>query len=479
MSTFELLQRLYRYLIEHEEWVTGEMLAKELDCSSKTVRKYIAMLEPLLPEGWYMESVRGKGVYLHRPVYYSSHEVLSYVRLTEGDELKPLIACLIRQDQGITIFQLCQRLYYSESVIRKQISKLKEQLKRSQLKLHTKPIRIAGEERVIRQYQYDFFLEHSNELPLCQSFLNHCQAFIRKLEKNEYYNISYRSNTQLPILLKIWTDRLRKGHMLQSYLFPPILLDNGLHLDWLMPLVEEFLDTLHMPKNMNEIYYGASLILSSSIHLQVDLRCSRELPSVIEKYNLQDLMTFIIEAEKMTGVPLQEDCVFLQQIVSYWLEAGIRWVLDIHGHFQDHTPLAKEHEKLFTWIKDKVTECCCYAVRIRDADIAHITMMMLASVEEYRMLQKQKLILLYTSNDAENRYISTMLRQYLNANINIVEVTTKEALMVCLSKHHVHVIITSHKELVTERLNIPVFPIIPVLFYQDFKYLKEQLDMTC
>ncbi|MGR5996209.1 helix-turn-helix domain-containing protein [Bacillus cereus] len=98
------------FLIQDKKWHTFSQIAKEINCSTKTVQRDILIIKEVLPPKWNLQICKGKGVILHKPVDSSCTELNSlFIR----NELSFKILDSLFKSGTQTITSLSEKLYVS------------------------------------------------------------------------------------------------------------------------------------------------------------------------------------------------------------------------------------------------------------------------------------------------------------------------------------------------------------------------------
>ncbi|HDZ1822746.1 TPA: capsule synthesis transcriptional regulator AcpA, partial [Bacillus anthracis] len=134
---------LLNILIEEKRWFTLFELEKNLNCSSKTIRKDISIINDLLPKTIFIHSKKGKGVKLSLPQNQSISEAISNLL---KKSLTFLAIQQLLEERSNTVTSLADKLYLpisSTNIVLKRVSKY---IKKFGLSLEKKPLRIVGDE---------------------------------------------------------------------------------------------------------------------------------------------------------------------------------------------------------------------------------------------------------------------------------------------------------------------------------------------
>ncbi len=477
MTTSNRLIKIYQHLVEHEDWITAQELAVLLNCSVKTVRKDIVELTSFLPENWLIETQRGKGVFLHRPPNQTN---LAFEHLiNETDKLHNLITFLIRNESGCSLSEVSQALYYSASTISKVLELLRKDLKKYYLKIDMRPIRINGEEFHLRQFYFDFYLRKHCFHMVSEQFSESIYSFISEIERKGGFTFSDHGYAQLPILLSIWQSRMIKKEYITEFIYPAVLVESGNSIDWLLTLIKNYLESIHVMFIPSELHYGAALILGAArVEKKKDDDCL-SMNQIIGKPQLDSIMNVINYVEKQTQLPFSKDPILVQQCHEYFEHAKIRLITKVYSYANPHKSIIKNKQAfLYNCIQEAIVRNCNYAESFRDDDFADITMYFMASKKGQEMQQKEKTILLYMNDLGVMRYMKLKLLDNINGHIRLMT-TNQVHEMVSLALHgDLDAIITTNHHiygLVTN--DIPVLQVSPLLSDSEVKMIKNNLKL--
>ncbi len=477
MTTSNRLIKLYQHLVEHEDWITAQELAVLLNCSVKTVRKDLIELTSFLPGNWIIETLRGKGVFLHRPPNQTS---LAFEHLiNETDKLHNLITFLIRNESGCSLSEVSEALFYSGSTISKVLELLRNDLKKYYLKIDMRPIRINGEEFHLRQFYFDFYLRKHCFPLISEQASESIYSFMNEIERKGSFTFSDHSYAQLPILLSIWQSRMIKKKYITEFVYPAVLVESDNSIDWLLTLIESYLKSIQVMVIPSELHYGAALILGAArIEKRKDNHCL-SMNEIIGQPQFDSIRNVIKYVEEQTQLPFSNDPILVQQCHEYFEHAKIRLLTKVYSYANHHKSIIKNKQAfLYNCIQEAIVRNCNYAESFRDDDFADITMYFMASKKGHEIQQKEKTILLYMNDLGVLRYIMLKLLDHINGHIRLM--TTNQAHeMVSLALHgDIDAIITTNHHiygLVTN--DIPVLQVSPLLSDSEIKMIKNNLKI--
>ncbi|MGG4397585.1 helix-turn-helix domain-containing protein [Paenibacillus thiaminolyticus] len=471
MKTPNRLIKLCQYLVDHEEWVTTQELAVKMNCSAKTVRKDLELLKSLLPENWFIISQRGKGVCLQRPD--NSPDVYFEHMINQTDKMQNLMSFLIQNDSGCSLVEVSRALFYSVSTVSKLLKLVRKELKKYHLRLDMKPLKINGDEFHLRQFYYDYYVSKNSTDWIQSHSLNLMYSFMKRIENEGKFSFSDNTYIQLPIMLSVWQSRMAKKKYITEFVYPDLLAELGETIDWLLPLIEGYLESLHITYPPHELYYGAALILGAS---RITHNHSRR---IIVDHQWDTVANSIRYIEEQTRLPFSQDHILVQQIHEYCLSARVRWVTRVHSYVNLHKEVIKSRKPvLYHSIQEAVQLYSKYADSIREDDIADFTMYFVASRKGHHLQLKEKTILLYMSDPGVMRYAMLKLLDHLQGQIKIVTTNQAQEMAHLVAHQYVDVIVTTYKHneaLLTNE--VPIIQVSPLLSNYEINMIKDTLQL--
>ncbi|RJG25210.1 HTH domain-containing protein [Paenibacillus thiaminolyticus] len=475
VKTSNRLVALYQYLVEHDGWITTQQLAAMLCCSVSTIRNDLEILKSFLPDTWFIESRRGKGVHINRP---SNQPIVPFKQLlNETDRVQNLIGYLIHNESGCTLTELSQKLFYSVSTISKIIKILKHELKKYHLKLGTKPVKIHGNEFHLRQFYFDYYLNKNSTAWIQQDTLKSICTLMRSIEQIGGFKFSDNSYIQLPIVLSIWQSRLLKKQYITKFVYPTLFNESSDSFRWIIPMIEEHLKKLYIRVSSHELQYGAALILGVP-RIEGEMAGSTKTHNeMVEQCHMDPVIKLIQSIEEKARLPFSDDPILFQQLYDYYKYASIRWITGIHSNANQNTIKIKDSEfSLFKSVHEAMHQCFNYVESIREDDVADITMFFVASKLGYHMQQKEKTILLYVSEIGVMRYVKLKLLENICGRIKIVTTNHAHEMQYLATTKNIDIIVTTNQQSYTLLPNnIPIIHIDPIPSSYDINIIQDAL----
>lgn len=136
-------QKLLHILIQDSDWYTLSDLAYQLGCANKTIRRDVAYLKTYLPPNWKIESVKGRGIRLRKPVEDGIKELNL---IFEQYDMTFQILNQLFYESATTMKQLASNLYIQTASLYKYLKRVQIYLSHFSLKIIKQPLRIQGDE---------------------------------------------------------------------------------------------------------------------------------------------------------------------------------------------------------------------------------------------------------------------------------------------------------------------------------------------
>lgn len=155
------------FLSDEDKWYKIEELANYLDCTQKTVRTDIQFINSIFPENWWIETIKGKGVYLHKPIN-SSNEDIYTIFVKNSYTYQAILLILLK---NVTVISELGKEFITQqySTVYKVLDRVDELLKYYDLTLNRAPLQINGLEENKRRLCTDVTYElysNTNDWPI-------------------------------------------------------------------------------------------------------------------------------------------------------------------------------------------------------------------------------------------------------------------------------------------------------------------------
>jgi len=422
--------QIINILSSHDKWYTSEELAKELDCTEKTIRNDIQAINTDLPNGWEIETIKGKGIYIKKPIDASINEIRSlYVR--NSITFRAILYIQFKQIKNIS--GLAAALYSQEKAVYKILERVEDLLHSYNLQLKRGPLEIIGREFDIRL--------------LCCDILDALNDHItHNLDNWPFENISFST---LKEIVTTTTGKFKLFiYPMTTYKYIYFLatmlnrmkkeIDLSLNNETSQRIVESHFFKISdeiCTKIEKEFNVGISLNERIAFTLSIStlpyysfdeiekseflsLFHSKETPYYHDMFDLVDRL------EKKLGIPLLNDEEFLYTFQSQYKRYSL--ILYSIEKREPSYPIDRftyeNYPELFNQVKNILIEWTnekSYPGVTKDG-IAKVTLNIQATKMKLDMLKKN--VLLLTSNGpAVYRYISTKLIKEFGHKINLIQ----------------------------------------------------------
>lgn len=182
MRIYHRKLRIIKELIEKDDFVSSESLAKRIGVSSRTIRDDIKQLTAeLLDEGITLFSIPGKGYSIRSTDKQKARNFLeqnmggmSFFSDTPESRVYELVKILLFADKPVTLDEIAEALYVSRSTAEKDLGDAEKWLASQKLILVKKTavgIQVAGSEIALRYAMVNCLLEQETENGLLGGFV--------------------------------------------------------------------------------------------------------------------------------------------------------------------------------------------------------------------------------------------------------------------------------------------------------------------
>lgn len=221
--------KLLKYINEQHTWISSNQLAAQFSVSKRTIKSYIADIQTLAPQ-IVISSNRGYRVDSNKLALFLKETELN-VPETRAERCSYLLLKLVSVELPISIYDLTEELFISESTLLNDIKLLKKQCANYSLEIkYTKnTLQLVGTEKAKRQLIHTTLLaELDNSFgditKLQESFLDFDLDYIKEIVAETFSNNAFFTNdyalTNIVIHLAIAIDRMKNNFQFpQSEIF--------------------------------------------------------------------------------------------------------------------------------------------------------------------------------------------------------------------------------------------------------------------
>ncbi|WP_430510324.1 BglG family transcription antiterminator [Gottfriedia solisilvae] len=428
-STKRRLQ-IINILSSNDKWYTSEELASELSCTEKTIRNDIQSINLDLPNGWEIETIKGKGIYIKKPISASINEIRSlFVR--NSVTFRAILYIQFKQIKNIS--GLASALYAQEQAIYKLLGRVEALLNSYSLQLKRGPLQIIGREFDIRLLCCDMLdvlndhtahtldnwpfenISFSKLKEIVTTTTDKYKLFIYPATTNKYIyflaTMLYRIKKEIDLNLNSET----RNRIVDSHFFK--ISDE---------ICNEIENVFNVNISLNERIAFTLSITTLPYYSFDETEKSEFLTLFYNKktsyYN--DMYQLVERLEKNLGIPLLNDEDFLYTFQSQFKRYSL--VLYSIEKIEPSYPLDRytneNYPELFNQVRNILFEWTnerSYPELTKDG-VAKVTLNIQATKIKYDMV-KQNILLLTSNGPGVYRYISTKLIKEFGHKMNILQ----------------------------------------------------------
>jgi lichenan operon transcriptional antiterminator len=210
--------KLLQYLNEQDNWVSSTKLAEKFNLSKRTIKSYIADIQINEPD-LIISSNKGYRVKSSNLITFFSNIEIS-VPETPTERIAYLLLKLISTEKSLSIYDLAEELFISESTLLSDAKKLKKQCSDLSLdvKLTKDTLQLVGTEKAKRQLIHSTLLSELNNnfvdiTKLQESFIDFDLDYIKEIIAEIFSDYDFFTNdyalTNIVIHLAIAVDRMK------------------------------------------------------------------------------------------------------------------------------------------------------------------------------------------------------------------------------------------------------------------------------
>ncbi|HFU7090068.1 TPA: helix-turn-helix domain-containing protein [Bacillus cereus] len=170
-------------LIMEEESLTSKEMAKQLNCSNRTIINEISELKNDLPENWDIIGMKTRGYTLQKPPIESLTPIIkSYLQ----ESMLYIILLDTLKNNDFTLEKWCLTLFTNKSTLKSNLKQYKSILSENRLKFSFSPMQLKGEEIHIRYFYQAFLFSIERYVQI----ITLPEELMRKVKKNlDFYNV--------------------------------------------------------------------------------------------------------------------------------------------------------------------------------------------------------------------------------------------------------------------------------------------------
>ena len=211
--------KIVEILLHEKDFLKSIQLSLKLECSAKTVQRYISIINTeLVQHGAYIDSKRGKGYKLiitdHKSLRVFLQEGLQNANpVTQKERVQYIIKALLNAQFPIAMDDLAESLYISESLILNDLRVVKEYFQSFSLKVIKKKGRLSltGNELDFRNCMADFYAktEAGDQTEPNSQYDYIISNIIEEIINEDHIKLSDMATRSLVIHLIICLERIK------------------------------------------------------------------------------------------------------------------------------------------------------------------------------------------------------------------------------------------------------------------------------
>lgn len=211
---------LLQYLNEQDSWTSSNQLAEKFALSKRTIKSYVADIQAIESD-LIISSNKGYRVNTKKLVHFLSNSTMN-VPETPSERKAYLLLKLISTEQPLSIYDLAEELYISESTLLNDVKGLKRQTSEQPLEIkQTKDtVQLIGSEKAKRQLIHSVLVSELDNsfvdiTKLQESFAEFDLDYIKEIVAKIFSNYDFFTNdyalTNIVIHLAIAVDRMKSN----------------------------------------------------------------------------------------------------------------------------------------------------------------------------------------------------------------------------------------------------------------------------
>lgn len=469
------LLQLIKVLESKESWVNTSYLAEQINCTEKTIRKYLEQLREFLPANWEILSKKGTGIRLNKPKDATIQTIES--KILQSTTIYKIISLLITE-KNTSVSELAHSLYFNNTIVIQALNEVSNILKKYNLTLQKIPLKVTGSELQIRFCLNKYYQEFYGIVDFPCTFIEFfkIKSFIVALEKNLMTKLSTLEKRDFIFYVAIMINRIRQNNHFQlpsSFQVPNTHFVYKAVENSTSTLEEEFLLTL----SKDEKYYLFYSLLFIDIDKKNEMR--NELIndySFYESEEFDTLTKLLTSFEKDFGLEIEKNTDILSLFVSYYKRVLLRNEMKlIKPHSRLTRSIEKQYNDLFYRVKRTIKK---WEVEnnqhlFSDYDICELILNFKTLIDKKEKKYKKALLLLGEGRTYEHFIKSELMKKFQN-QLKIIEPNNFQFNEAEVNKLNVDFIITNI--ISSKQISIPVIQISTIPHERDLQAIRFELN---
>lgn len=466
--------KLIELIYSEKKYFTTKELAKKLECSTKTIQRDILQIKEYLPEGWKIEFVKNKGVFLRKPLN-SSIKCIQTLCFKNSLFFKTLNAMLTQNIH--TVEELSHNLYIQNTKMRSILMDIDQYLKQHKLTLKKRPLRIEGDELHIILMYYELYLKAYDYYEWPFKTFKQCmfKKILQEIESTLSIKFYKESNKNLSVFIALYLIRkAKKFHIPLEERFIKNVKKESTYVK-IEPIISRIFKDYNIKICNEDIIIISMAIINHADYYYVKKEIiKRDYLSQKDNQSLyNNLHKLILLLEEKFHIPLRYDTKFISSVMCILKPHVYTSTKFIDKSVSKPTTIYMKntHNKTFnivtniisTWVKDLSLEH-----HVSENSIADLTMH-IESIKMQKTEIRKKIILFLNGGESWERYLTSFLNSYFNKHLEYLSSPEWNVLEKYLTNKNIACVITDTTIIDTKN----VVPIISILDFPTQRDLEE------
>lgn len=470
--------QIVEILSEEDKWFKLDDLAINLNCTEKTIRSDIQYLNSIFPLGWSIETVKGKGIYVHKPTN-SSIEDIQTIFINEAFSYKVIVFILFNNISVLS--DLSKEMYVQYNTIYKILDRVEVILSTYNLNLSRNPLQINGKEKykkiLLNTVMLDLYFQ-KNEWPFKEYSYNHLYELVSKTTEKYELILNPSVTKKYLICIGVILNRLNFDTVLdfdstvlekvKNTIFYPIATDICNNIENEFNVIIPYDDRIFLT------IYFSNLTTENLDDLEVkDIH--KLLMNKANKF-YEELFELILQLEKYTRINLFENKEFIYSAYKQFKANSLLKFIPLLIH--PYSPLADYTKSNFPILFKNTqlalknwTDKNSYP-EVTDNIVARVTITIQAGINLTSL--DKRVLLLNSESEAIRFYNFSKLKKEFGNKITFVEMGKRGYSQNSLEEAKIDFIISDYK--LEDIENIPLIKISSKLTQRDIKVISKYLS---
>lgn len=296
-------------MIQNDHWWKTEQIAERLSCSEGTVKSDINYFRFSFLNELSFETSKQNGV---RLIVLDSFYIDSFYQMIIRECLNVQFLNLLFSETYNTLEEYAEALYTSTSSVKRCIEHVKEVLKKYNLAIQQKPIRIIGSEKDILFFFGIFFWEEygSSFLKLQHTYKQEAYELVIAFKEKMQLSLSVTLISKVTLWFILFFERFAKGHHFEKNYHTLIPVSK--------PIKDFISDSTHqLPFEITEEDINFISFILESRYVYFNREAIQTKPDLLAVYN--EIDTFLETLSKETSFILPNKRLLKKRLFSQYI----------------------------------------------------------------------------------------------------------------------------------------------------------------